>query len=47
LEVRGRVAAEYERKGHRIVDLDVEITADGSPLWSARHTAIWRPRSTA
>lgn len=47
LEVRGRVAAEYERKDHRIVDLDVEITADGSPLWSARHTAIWRPRSPA
>lgn len=47
LEVRGRIAAEYERKGHRFVDLDVEVTADGSPLWSAFHTAIWRPRATA
>ena len=29
LEVRGRVAAQYERKGHRFVDLDVEVTANG------------------
>lgn len=47
LEVRGRVAAEYERRGHRFVDLDVEVTANGSPVWSALHTAIWRPRSSA
>ena len=46
VEVRGRVAAEYERKGHRIVDLDVEVTADGVPVWSAFHTAIWQPRRT-
>ena len=46
-EVRGRLVGEYERKGHRFADLDVEVTADGSPLWSAFHTAIWRPRSTA
>ncbi len=30
VEVRGQVAAEYERKGHRFVDLDVEITANGA-----------------
>jgi hypothetical protein len=47
LEVRGRVVHEGERKGHRLVDLVVEVSADGSPLWSAFHTAIWRPRSTA
>jgi hypothetical protein len=46
VEVRGRVAAEYERKGHRLVDLDVEVTADGTPVWSAFHTAIWQPRPT-
>ena len=46
IEVRGRVAAEYERRGHRFVDLDVEVTANGSPVWSAFHTAIWRPRLT-
>jgi hypothetical protein len=45
LEVRGRVAAEYERKGHRFVDLDVEVTANGAPVWSAFHTAIWQPRT--
>ena len=47
IEVRGRVADEYERKGHRFVELDVEVTANGSPVWSATHTAIWRPRSSA
>ncbi len=45
LEVRGQVAAEYERKGHRFVDLDVEITANGEAVWSAFHTAIWQPRT--
>jgi hypothetical protein len=44
VEVRGVVTDERERKGHRFVDLDVEITADGRPVWSAAHTAIWQPR---
>lgn len=44
LAVRGQVAAEYERKGHRFVDLDVEVTANGVAVWSAFHTAIWQPR---
>jgi len=44
LEVRGEVLDRYERKGHRFVDLAVEVTADGSPVWSAVHTAIWQPR---
>lgn len=44
LEVRGQVAAEYERRGHRFVDLDVELTANGDAVWSAFHTAIWQPR---
>ncbi len=35
---------EREHKGHRFVDLDVEITADGRPVWSGFHTAIWQPR---
>lgn len=47
VEVRGQVREEYERKGHRFVGLDVEITADGRPVWSARHTAIWQPRVTS
>jgi hypothetical protein len=45
IEVRGVVVDERAHKGHRFVDLDVEITADGSPVWSAFHTAIWRPRT--
>lgn len=44
LEVCGQVVDEREHKGHRFVDLDVEITADGRPVWSAFHTAIWQPR---
>lgn len=43
-EVRGLVVDEREHKGHRFVDLDVEITVDGRPVWSAFHTAIWQPR---
>ena len=46
IEVRGQVAGEYERKGHRFVDLDVEVTANGVAVWSAFHTAIWRPRAS-
>jgi hypothetical protein len=45
LEVRGQIAAEYERKGHRFVDLDVEVSANGVAVWSAFHTAIWQPRA--
>lgn len=44
IEVRGVVTDERERSGHRFVDLDVEVTANGEPAWSASHTAIWRPR---
>lgn len=44
VETRGVVVDEREHKGHRFVDLDVEVTADRRPVWSARHTAIWRPR---
>lgn len=47
VEVRGVVADEREHKGHRFVDIDVEITADGRPVWSAFHTAIWQPRRPA
>lgn len=44
VEVRGVVADEREHKGHRFVDLDVEVRAEGRPVWSAFHTAIWKPR---
>ena len=39
------VAANYERKGHRFVDLDVVIVADGMrAVAQVRHTAIYRLR---
>ncbi len=44
IEVRGVVVDEREHKGHRFVDVDVEITVGDRPVWSAFHTAIWRPR---
>ena len=47
--MRSRCAAgwpcKYERKGHRFVDLDVEVTANGVAVWSVFHTAIWQPRA--
>lgn len=45
---RARVLANYERKGHRLVDLDCIIVVDGSTV-AARvlHTAIYRLRQLA
>jgi SAM-dependent methyltransferase len=44
LEVRGRVADRYERKGHQFVDLQVLALVDGTPAVYVDHRAIWRPR---
>ena len=45
LTVRAAVTANYERKGHRMVDLDAVILADARTLVARiEHTAIWRPR---
>ncbi len=45
LALRSRVLAEYERKGHRFVVLDVLVVANGvRPLLRGTHTAIYRPR---
>lgn len=44
IEVRAVVVDEREHKGHRFVDIDVEIAANQRPVWSAFHTAIWQPR---
>ncbi|GAC1376242.1 MAG: hypothetical protein NVSMB4_04920 [Acidimicrobiales bacterium] len=44
ISTRSRVAAEYERKGHRFVELDVVTMADGEAALVVRHTAIWRLR---
>jgi len=48
LTVRAAVTANYERKGHHMVDLDALILADGRTLVARiEHTAIWRPRQSS
>jgi acyl dehydratase len=47
VSVRGRVAELFERKGHRFVELDVLWVADGGPVASGRHTAIYEPRQVS
>ncbi len=45
IEVRGRVVATYERKGHQFVDLDVLVLeTGGEAIAQIDHTAIFRPR---
>jgi acyl-coenzyme A thioesterase PaaI-like protein len=45
IAARARVIANYDRKGHRLVDLDVVVLADGvRPLAHVVHTAIYRLR---
>jgi acyl dehydratase len=41
---RARVIDEYERKGHRFVDLDVLLVARDRPVMRVHHTAIYEPR---
>jgi len=45
LSVRAKILANYERKGHRFVELDGLIVANAEkPIARLAHTAIWRPR---
>ena len=44
LDVRGEVVAEYERSGHRFVELDVAVTAGDRVVQRVAHTAIHTPR---
>ena len=45
LAAHAEVAANYERNGHRFVDLDVVVIADGiRAVAQVRHTAIYRLR---
>lgn len=41
---RAKVTDNYEKKGHRFVDLDVIVAADGAVASLIRHTAIYQPR---
>ena len=48
LSARARVAANYDRKGHRMVDLDVALIANGrTVLAHVVHTAAYRLRQLA
>jgi len=48
LTVRAKVADNYERKGHRFVELDSVIVANGSrPVARCQHVAIYQPREAA
>ena len=45
---RARVVANYERKGHRLVDLDTVIVAKGTTIIAqVLHTAVYRLRQLA
>jgi acyl dehydratase len=45
IDVRAEVTAEYERRGHRFVELDVAVLADDRPVHRIAHTAIHTPRA--
>ena len=48
LTVRAKVTGNYEKKGHRFVDLDALIVANGTtPIAHVLHTAIYAPRPAA
>jgi acyl dehydratase len=46
VETRALVTGEYERKGHRFVELDVLQLGGDRPVARTAHTAIYRPRGT-
>lgn len=47
VETRSLVTKEWEHKGHRFVELDVAVLADGAVAQRIRHVAIYRPRQLA
>jgi len=48
LTARGRISANIERKGHRIVTIEALVLAnDTRPIARVTHEAIWRPRQVA
>jgi acyl dehydratase len=48
LTVRAHVTGNHERKGHRFVELDGLVVANGTtPIARVAHTAIYRPRVVA
>jgi hypothetical protein len=48
LSARAKVSGNYEKKGHRFVELDALVVANGkTPLAHCRHIAIYQPREQA
>jgi acyl dehydratase len=48
ITARGRVTANYDRKGHRFVEVEVLVLANGTTAVAhVAHTAIYRPRQVA
>jgi hypothetical protein len=48
LSVRARVTGNYEKSGHRFVEIDALVLADGTrPAARIAHTAIYQPRQVA
>jgi len=48
LTARAKVTGNYEKKGHRFVELDALVLANGStPLAHCQHIAIYQPREQA
>jgi hypothetical protein len=48
LSVRARITGNYEHKGHRFVEVDVQVLANQRiPVAHIAHTAIWLPRQLA
>jgi hypothetical protein len=48
ITARGRVTANYDHKGHRFVEVEVLVVANGAAVVAhVAHTAIYRPRQVA
>jgi len=48
LTARAKVTGNYEKKGHRFVELDALVVANGTtPLAHCQHVAIYQPRERA
>jgi acyl dehydratase len=48
ITARAKVIANYEKKGHRFVELDALVVANGrTPLAHCHHVAIYQPREQA
>jgi len=48
LSARARVTGNYEKKGHRFVEIDAMVLAGGTvPIARVAHTAIYRLRQAA